>query len=75
MEADSVHSQIERQVRNNIFNVPADYCLAMKMLGETHSPTLSNTWNTVFSKTMKVHLKPLSLSDLGRKLVTHASPT
>lgn len=30
MEADSVHSQIERQVRNRIFNVPADYCLAMK---------------------------------------------
>lgn len=31
MEADSVHSQIERrQVRGRVFNVPADYATAMK---------------------------------------------
>ncbi|XP_072393717.1 uncharacterized protein [Diabrotica undecimpunctata] len=30
MEADSVYSQIERQVRTRSFNVPADYCDALK---------------------------------------------
>lgn len=30
MEADSVHSQIERQVRGRNFNVPADYVAAIK---------------------------------------------
>lgn len=75
MEVDSVHSQIKRQVRNKIFNVPADYWLALKNARRNPFPYVVEYLEHSFSKTMKVHLKPLSLSDLGRKLVTHASPT
>lgn len=38
MEADSVHSAIERQVRGRVFNVPADYVTAMKKARSNPKP-------------------------------------
>lgn len=38
MEADSVHSQIQRKVGNLTINVPADYVLAMKKARRNPEP-------------------------------------
>lgn len=50
MEADSVHSQIERQVRNKIINVPADYVPMIEKARTKPNPYLVSYLDHTFFK-------------------------
>lgn len=52
MEADSVHSTIERKIRNRVINVPADYVLAIEQARLNPEPYIVKYLDHTFFKNM-----------------------
>lgn len=67
MEADSVHSQIERQIRKKIVNVPADYVTAIENARKKPKPYLVTYLNHTFFKNFE-RLKYFKSIRPGRKV-------
>lgn len=68
MEADSVHSQIERQVRSRNFNVPADYCDPIKKARMKTTPYDVKYVDHTFFKNYDASLKAIKSIRPGKKV-------
>lgn len=68
MEADSVHSQIERKVRNLTINVPADYVLAMKKARRNPEPYSVNYVDYKFFKNYEKSISYFKSIRPGKKV-------